>query len=387
MDLTRRAAIRRMGLLLAGMGTAGGGRAGGGRDPGPPLRRIPLIHTTDLYDPPQDPDDQIDLATVFALEEYDLRGVVLDITEKFLHPKPEGLDIARKPGLESVARMARITGKTIPVAQGPHRPLTDSQDTCEDAPDEEQAGIRMILRILGGSAEPVVISVTGSPRTLTAAYNRDPMLLREKTLAVLLNAGSTGGSKVEWNVELDLHAYVGLWRSDLPIRWYPPGTDSGAFDPADGRGTYYRAPQAELFRDLPPALRSYFADALAGPLPEGAAHAREVGGDDLRWRTILGQARNLWSTSSLVMGAGRVLAETEEGWRFLAAGAPGSGTVWPWSLDPIGASVDDEGHVDWAVVEGDTRRWIFARRPGREFGHAMTEALNALLEGMKGPEL
>ncbi len=399
MHLTRRELIRRMGILLAGTPMVGGaapvararvtgGMArstglGEGRNSGGLPRKIPLIHTTDLYNPPQDPDDQIDLATVLALEEYDLRGVVLDITEKFLHPRPEGWDIARKPGLASVARMARITGKTIPVAEGPHHLLADSRDTCEDAPDEEQAGIRMLLGLLERSPEPVAISVTGSPRTVTAAWNREPSLLREKTLAVLLNAGSTGGTKVEWNVELDLHAFVGLWRSDLNIRWYPPGTDTGAFDQDDERGTYFQAPQAELFRDLPPALRSYVADALAGTPPLDSSAARDEGGEDARWLTLLGQTRNLWSTASLVMGAGRVLAETGEGWRFLPASAVRSDAVWPWRLDPIRASVDDEGRVDWAVADADTRRWLFARQPGREFGHAMTEALNALLRAMR----
>ncbi|MCG6988211.1 MAG: hypothetical protein LJF06_08525 [Gemmatimonadetes bacterium] len=395
MNLTRRELIRRMGLLVAGSGMAGGelpaavigvaGRrgplavAGTGEDPGEPAGSIPLIHVTDLYDPPQDPDDQIDLATVVALEEYDVLGVVLDITEKFLHARPEGWDIARKPGFESVAGMARITGRTIPVAQGPHRPLSHPGDTCENAPEDEQAGIRMILRLLEASRDPVTISVTGSPRALIAAYNREPALLREKILAVLLNAGSTGGSKVEWNVQLDPRAYVGLWRSDLRIRWYPPGTDSGAFDAADERGTYYRARQADLFRDLPVPLQGYFADVLAGSVPGGQG----VTGDDSRWRAILSQERNLWSTASLVMGAGRVLAETEEGWRFLPARGPESDEVWPWRLDRIRASVDDEGRVDWAVVEHDTGRWIFGRRPGRGFGPAMTEALNALLRDMK----
>jgi len=245
----------------------------------------------------------------------------------------------------------------------------------------------MIHELLERSPEPVVIAVTGSPRTVTAAWNRNPMLLREKTVAVLLNAGSTGGTKVEWNVELDRHAYVGLWRSDLPIRWYPPGTEAGAFDQNDERGTYFRAPQADLFRDLPPSLRSYIADALAGTPREGVSDARDEGGDDPRWRAILGQSRSLWSTASLVMGAGRVLVETEEGWRFVPAGAPGSDTaIWPWRLDPIRASVDDESRVAWAVTDADSRRWLFGRRPGPEFGQAMTEALNALLRGMKGSE-
>jgi hypothetical protein len=396
MDLTRRELIRRTGILVAGgalvpggirravAGTTSPNRPGGaGARGGPPptSRKVPLIHTTDLYDPPQDPDDQIDLATVFALEEYDVRGVVLDVTEKFLHPEPEGWDIARRPGSASVMAMERLTGRSIPVAQGPHHPLVDPRDTCEDAPEEEQSGIQLILQLLEASPEPVVISVTGSPRALTAANNREPALLREKTRAVLLNAGSTGGPKVEWNVGLDPRAFIGLWRSDLPILWFPPGTDTGAFDPADGRGTYYRAPQAELFEDLSPALRSYLADTLTGALPSGASHTPAE--DDTRWRSILRQTRNLWCTASLVMGAGRVLAEAERGWRFVPTEALGSGTVWPWRLDPIRASVDAEGRVHWGTTKADTGRWIFGRAPGSGFGHAMTEALNALLGEME----
>jgi len=41
--------------------------------------------------------------------------------------------------------------------------------------------------------------------------------------------------------------------------------------------------------------------------------------------------------------------------------------------------------VSWVVSEADTRRRIFGRRPGPEFGRAMTEAHNALLRGMGRP--
>ena len=123
-----------MGLLLAG---AGVGRSRTPVFAAPPSRSIPLIHTTDLYHPPQDPDDQIDLATVLALEECDLRGVVLDITETFLHPAPRGWDIAREPGFLPVRRMAELTGRAIPVAQGPHRPM--ERPAC---PPHEPAEVR-----------------------------------------------------------------------------------------------------------------------------------------------------------------------------------------------------------------------------------------------------
>ena len=44
--------------------------------------KIPLLHSTDLLHPHDDPDDHYDLATVFAMPEFDLRGVVLDLGER-----------------------------------------------------------------------------------------------------------------------------------------------------------------------------------------------------------------------------------------------------------------------------------------------------------------
>jgi len=382
-DFTRRELLRSLGIVFAGSGLAGGTYASGssaGDSPG--TWKIPLIHTTDLYHPPQDPDDHIDLATVLALEEYDLRGVVLDITEQFLHAAPEGFDIARDPGYVPVAQMAYITGKPIPTAQGPIRPLAHPKDTCEGSPRDEQAGIRMIIDILSESSEPVTISVTGSPRSVTAAYNREPELLQEKTRAFLLNAGSTAGPKTEWNVQLDPQAYIGLWESELPIHWFPPGTESGAFDPAQERGTYWKAEHAKLFRDLPHELQGYFAYALAADMRDDIIGALTDQGDATRWRSLLSVERNLWSTASLVMGANRMLARTDEGWGFLPQSECEGLEIWPWRLDPIQAEVDETGRVNWGIVDTTSNRRIFGRKPGREFGAAMTEALNTLLKEM-----
>src|SRR5579872_7145237 len=40
--------------------------------------KVPLIHCTDLFHPPGDPDDHVDLATVFALPPFDVRAIILD---------------------------------------------------------------------------------------------------------------------------------------------------------------------------------------------------------------------------------------------------------------------------------------------------------------------
>ncbi|MCI0408006.1 MAG: hypothetical protein L0191_05475, partial [Acidobacteria bacterium] len=45
---------------------------------------IPVIYTTDLFHPHDDPDDHFDLATIFAMPELDLKGIVLDQGDKQL---------------------------------------------------------------------------------------------------------------------------------------------------------------------------------------------------------------------------------------------------------------------------------------------------------------
>lgn len=345
-------------------------------------RRVPIVHTTDLYHPPQDPDDHIDLATVLALDEYDLQGVVLDMTQRFLDGAPNGFDVQRDPGFIPVAQIGFLLGRTIPVAMGPTLPLAHPGDTAEDRAARDQAGITMLLDILDRSAEPVLISIVGSARVVTAAYNREPELLRAKTRAVVVNAGSTGGAKTEWNVGLDVHAFVGLWQSGLPIHWYPCGTEHSAFVREHTRGTYWSATHEVLFRDLPEMLRAWFTYGLSGS-PRGdfirALHEQNHGA---AWKQILAGKRNLWSTTSLVMAAGRVLARTPEGWRFVPKNAAKDFTVWPWWLDPISASVSKAGNVSWQLDGAATSSYLFGRRPDADYGEAMGEALNALLKSM-----
>lgn len=364
--MTRRTAIKRVAALAAGAALS---RELTADDPiTAPRARIPLVHITDLYHPPQDPDDHVDLATIVALEEYDLRGVVLDATRKFLVAKPEGWDLARDPGFVPVVKLSELLGRAIPVAVGPIDPLAHAGDTAEDRPAKEQAGIELIFELLKGAAEPVTISVVGSCRVIAAAFNRAPELLRAKTRAILLNAGSTAGPKREWNVGLDPFAYEALWRSGLPIHWFPCGTDLSAFDPAHERGTFWKTDHSVLFRDLRPGLRDWFAFAFANP-------GGEVQG-------IPDGERNMWSTISLAMGAGRVLARTPDGWRFVPEASAEGSEVWPCRLDPIRATVDSEAHVSWELADGQSPLRLFGRKPGVGFGAVMAEALNALLRGI-----
>ena len=341
--------------------------------------RIPLIHITDMYHPPQDPDDHFDLATIAALPEFDLQGVILDVTQKFLDPAPAGWDIARDPGYVPVVQLGHILGRAIPVAAGPVAPLDSVGDDLRGRPAVQQAGVTLLLELLDASPEPVVLSLVGSARVVAAAFNRAPDLLRSKTAAVVLNAGSTGGPKREWNVGLDQAAYVRLWRSGLPIHWYPCGTPSGAFDPAHERGTYWKATHGDLLGSLSPAMRAWFACALSGSRRGDVIQLLADPIDSAFWEGAMQEARNMWSTASLAMTAGRDLVHTGEGWRFVPGGSAGSDTVWPWRLDPVSASVDDAGVVTWAVAGGASHHRLFGRKGGTAFGAAMGEALGALL--------
>ena len=45
------------------------------------MSKIPIIHTTDLHHSSNDPADHLNLAAVYALDELDLRAVILDYSE------------------------------------------------------------------------------------------------------------------------------------------------------------------------------------------------------------------------------------------------------------------------------------------------------------------
>lgn len=351
------------------------------------MNRLPLLHVTDLYHPPQDPDDQIDLATIAALHALgalDLKGMVLDVTRRFLDPEPEGFDIARDPGFVIVSQLGYLMGTSFPTAMGPIYPLRDPDDDASDRPPREQAGIHLIIDTLRESKSPVIISSVGSARTIAAAVNREPELLRKKTRAILLNAGSTAGPKREWNVGLDPAAYIALWRSGLPIHWYPCSTETGAFNRKHERGTYWKATHAALFDGIPQPLRAWFAYGFSGSARGDFISALSDLGKGSVWETVLSGSRNLWSTASIVMAAGYVLARTADGWRFTTQKeAAHAQETWPWRLDPIKASVDEKARVTWSVNDGDASPYrLFGRQPDLKYGHAMTEALNALLRSV-----
>jgi pyrimidine-specific ribonucleoside hydrolase len=118
----------------------------------------------------------------------------------------------------------------VPAGAGSFLPLRSPDDPAPDAPTFLQQGVELILRTLRESDQPLDIAIFCSSRAVTAAFNRDPELLRQKVRRIHLSAGGHPRGYLEWNVRLDPHAFVGLLHSGLPIDIYPCAAHQGPFD-------------------------------------------------------------------------------------------------------------------------------------------------------------
>jgi hypothetical protein len=346
----------------------------GARKQDHPTATIPFIHTSDLYNPPQDPDDHVDLATVFALPELDLRAVILDPTRKFVGQ--------HDPGFVPVAQLNYLTGRAVPAGAGPIDPLRSPSDSAKDRPRHEQAGIELLLNVLSGCQEPAFVSVVGSARVVAAAWNREPKLLQQKIKAVMVNAGATTGKPgAEWNVDLDVHAWIAILRSGLPILWYPCTGEHGPTG-LDPHNTYWLVSHQRLFDGLPQPLRAFFDYAFNHHARGDIIRVLSTLGQGPSWEKVLAGQRNMWSTASFILAAGRVLAKTSEGWRFVAKERAGGLRLQTLEMLPISCEVKDAGVVQWSLKSEPGNVRIIRRKPDEEHVRAMGEATNWLLRQM-----
>ena len=179
---------------------------------------VPVIYATDLFHPPGDPDDTVDLATLYSVPELDIRAIILD----------QGLQQRREPGEIPVKQMTVLTGRQAPYATGLLNPLRYPQDAALNQFGTAQSGVNLILRTLRESDQRVVIITVGSVRDVAAAFNREPALFEQKVDRIYVNAGNSGVGDFQWNPFLDPQAYLRLMQSNLPIYWAPS---------FDGRGS------------------------------------------------------------------------------------------------------------------------------------------------------
>ena len=213
--------------------------------------KVPVIYSTDLYHPHHDPDDHFDLATIYALEELDIKEIILDNAHG-------GQD--DNPGTVPVRQMNHITGRSLPTAKGLGRALESPTDKALDQRARWQQGVRSMIKTLRESSKKVTIITVGSVRDVAAAYNRSPDLLRRKVDRLLIFIGNATTEPpppdemfrgMEWNVHLDPLAYTRIMNSDLPVYWAP------CFG-QDGYTTIWRAPRRELLQYAADPVVNFF---------------------------------------------------------------------------------------------------------------------------------
>ena len=384
MRTSRRTFLRASGLGLASLAIGVSSSGAETRTPG----RTPIIDITDLYHPHQDPGDNLDLIAGYALPEVDLRAVILDVTQEYREPTTEHQNPIyndptgpRDPGIIPVTQLNYIFDRDVPYGIGPFRRLKSPSDKALDMPKFQQTGVELIIKTLRESKEKVEILSFGSARTLAAAYNREPGLLRSKVRRVHLSAGASEPGFLEWNVMLDPQAIVCLLRSDLPIAVYPCGTKDGAFA-YGAHNSYWLLPNLEFIGRMNPLLRGYaaysferssrsdFLRVLDDPVPE-----------DVMAR-IRARQHNVWETALWMQVSRRKLVRRADGhFRIVPeAEVKLSDTVLPNDLKPCTIKVNDDGTFTWATTDRRTNFLMYDRGDPKQNEAALREALPALYE-------
>ncbi len=308
---------------------------------------VPILYSSDLLHPHDDPDDHFDLATLFAIPEFDIRAVVLDLGERQ----------AQRPGTVPLKQMMHLTGRTVPFASGLVAKLKAPDDKATDQPAAAQGGVELILKTLREAPEPITIFETGSLRDIAAAFNREPDLLRAKVRRLYVNTGHSGGDR-EWNVDLDPHAFVRVMGSRLPIWWVP------CFGP-DGYNSFWKFRHNQVLETAPPGLQCFFIYALNKTPPQEIDPIRALkdGLPPAAKAAMWEQERNMWCTAALLHAAGRPVV-------------PGRRIAW---FEEKRVRLDANGATRFDDANGDIDVLTFRRIEGADYDAAMTTALRDLL--------
>ena len=341
-------------------------------------RSVPVIYCTDLFHPHDDPDDHFDLATLYAMPELDIKGVVLDQGRKQLE----------RPGRIPVSQMNKITGRNVPAAIGLADPLKSPDDQALDQPAQFQGAVELIIQTLRASARPVCIAALGSVRDVVCAFNREPGLFRTNVAMVLAFIGEASDGKfLEYNVGLDPQAFVGLMRSGLPVYWVPC-FDGGLWQNR-GHASFWRASQRALLEGATPEVIQYFIYALEKESAEPLAFLSRPVEPERQARLFAG-TRNLWCAAVLGVMSGREVVFDGSKWTSVlpqsnrAAAVAGRKPLF--EFPEVEVLVSDAGAVSCGKVPGSHKVRRFEVRDSAQYEQGMVEATTALLSslGRKG---
>lgn len=293
--------------------------------------KLPIVVITDCYYPYQDPGDNLDLISGFALDNVDLKGIILDITDAFRkdtadHPTlwkdPRG---PREAGIIPVMQLNYIFNRNVPFAVGPMQLMKSETDKMLEINGFEENGIQLLLGILRNSKEPVQILSFGSARILAVAFNREPVLLRNKIRKIHLSAGTAspnfelgtdlGANSIpggEWNVALDLFAFNRLLKSNLPISIYPCAGKNGGFV-KDVNNTYWTIRDMSFLKEINPKLQRYLDFAFNKKMNVDFLRSMDKGPLFSDETKIPFESFHVWETAIWLIVTDRELIKKAEG--------------------------------------------------------------------------
>lgn len=343
--------------------------------------KVTLIYSSDLYFPPDDPDDWFDLTTLFAVPEIDVAGIILDQQLFDKRPQSEGT------GAVPLKQMFEISGHTAPYAVGLRIPLKSLDDTGLDQPAVCQKGVELILALLGKTEGKVVLLTVGTERDIAAAYNRNPGLFRKKVSRIYLNAGIYGFPQGRFDVNLnkDRNAFIAIMRSGLPVYWAPCFGESNY-------ETFWQADQGKLLKHTAEKLQNYFLYAFskgAGKIGPASGQAvadpleflkRPIDMDEMG--KVYGASRNMWSTASILDAAGLKIYRNKQG-EYTVSRQPSVDFMReakPYSFKKMKLFIDDEGRVH-PQKPGNTEVFVFHTNDVDEYRNALESILKKMFGG------
>jgi hypothetical protein len=299
---------------------------------GPYEKRVPLIYGTDLFHPHDDPDDHLDIATLFSLREIDVRAIVLDL----------GLRQQKKPGRVPVEQILSISGRRVPYGIGLADPLQSAEDKATAQPREFQGGVELILKVLHESDQPVHMLFAGSLRDVAAAFNREPELLKQRTGSIHVNIGSSQTGGTEWNVGLDPQAYRRIMSSGLPVYWYPCMPMSNEWS------SHWRVERyGDLMAGAPLRLQNFILYMLH-QVDTAEIDPLAVLQMDLRpYRKMFwDKPKDMWCTASLIQVAGRKIVKAGTEWVAVPPSyAEDTSGENPFALVPVRVELHTDGSL------------------------------------------
>jgi hypothetical protein len=301
-------------------------------------RKVPVIYCADLFHPHDDPDDHFDIVCLYAIEEIEIKAIILD----------QGRKQKKKPGSVPISQLNHITGRNVPHALGLSDKLQSPGDKGLWQAKEYQDGTEFILTILRNSKEPVTIITVGSLRDIAACYNRSPDLFKAKVnrLFIFIGEASKKGH-IEYNVGLDKNAYIRIMNSGLPIYWVP--CFDGGFWQNNGRASYWKASHKDLLGRVSDRAMNYFIYALLKKDEKNPIQYldNDINGDDKN--KVLSMNRNLWCSAIFAHIAGRRFVRNGNEFISIPMNAPyiKEREITPFRFDEVSIFVDEQANVSY----------------------------------------